>query len=109
MKTVSRNEIIIRNRKIAVSLIIMAALLLGFIFFSTRVAAESSRDAHTYYTSYEIMPGDTLWTIADKYMTVDSSDKAAFINNIKRLNHISSDNITAGKYLVIQYTSYEEL
>lgn len=109
MKTVSRNEIIIRNRKIVVSLIVLAALLFAFIFFSTRVAAENSREAHTYYTSYEIEPGDTLWTIADKYMTVDSTDKAAFIANIKRLNHISSDNITAGNYLVIQYTSYEEL
>ena len=106
MKALSRNEIIVRNRKIGLAVVIITAFLSAFIFFSTRADAENSKQLHTYYTSYEIQPGDTLWTIADKYMTADSPDKATFINTIKRLNHISTDNITAGRHLIIQYAAY---
>ena len=109
MKTLSRNDIIVRNRKIAVAFIIIIAVSLAFIFFSTYAAAENSRELHTYYTSYEIESGDTLWTIADKFMTPEYSDKATFKKKKKKLNHISSDNITAGNYLVIEYLAYEEL
>lgn len=107
MRTLSKNEIIVRNRKIAVASVFVMTIILSFVLFSTRATAESSRETTTYYTSYEIQPGDTLWTIADKYMTPETSDKEEFIASIKRLNHISSDNIIAGNYLVIEYIAYE--
>lgn len=87
----------------------LLTVILTFIFFSGRVSAENSNSIHKYYTSYEIQPGDSLWTIADKYMTPECPDKAAFINQIKQTNHLLDNDIKAGNYLVIEYYSYEEL
>ena len=103
----SRAEVIVRNRKIALSMVLLVSVIMAFVLFTTRADAENSREVYTYYTSYEIQPGDTLWTIADQFMGPDFTDKDDFINNIKKINHISGDAITSGKYLVIQYSSYE--
>ncbi len=109
MRKSSKAEIIVRNRKIMLFAGIILTIVLAFIFYSNRAVAENSRPVYTYYTSYEIQPGDTLWTIADQFMNAETSDKTTFIDNIKTLNHISGDNITAGKYIVIEYSSYDKL
>ncbi len=109
MRTRSKAAQIAMHRRVLFVLFVFITIVLLFIVFSNRAAAEDSREIYTYYTSYEIQPGDTLWTIADKYMGPDFTDKETFISNIKSLNNISTDNITAGNYLVIEYSSYEEL
>jgi hypothetical protein len=109
MKANRRAERIVRNRKIMLFMAITFSLLLGFIVFGNRAAATESRPVYTYYTSYQVQEGDTLWSIADQFMGPDYTDKGDFINNIKNVNHLLDDNITAGKYLVIQYSSYQEL
>ena len=109
MRTVSKAERIVRNRKILLAVVIISSIFLGLVAFSGRAAAENSREVYTYYTSYEIQPGDTLWTIADQFMGPDFTSKSDFISNIKSMNHLSSDSITAGSYLIIEYSSYEEL
>ncbi|MBE5909644.1 cell division suppressor protein YneA [Pseudobutyrivibrio sp.] len=108
MRTNRRNKNIVRNRILLLTGSIIC-LLFSFIIFSNIADAEDSREVYTYYTSYEIQPGDTLWSIADQYMGPDYIDKEEFIENIKELNHMSTDSITAGKHLVIQYSSYEAL
>ena len=108
MKGRSKAEIIVRNR-IIVLFSIVFCFVFAFICFSNIATAEDSREVYTYYTSYEIQPGDTLWSIADQFMGPDYTDKATFIDNIKALNHLSTDSITAGNYIVIQYSSYDKL
>ncbi|WP_049960253.1 LysM peptidoglycan-binding domain-containing protein [Pseudobutyrivibrio sp. LB2011] len=109
MKVYNKSERIVRNRKIMLLAAIIASLLFGFILFSNRAAAETNRQVYTYYTSYEIQPGDTLWSIADQFMGPDYTDKQDFISNIKSMNHLLDDDITAGNYLVIEYSSYDML
>ena len=108
MRRYTKAERIVRKRKFMLCVGIVISVLFAFMLYSNRADAENSRPVYTYYTSYEIQSGDTLWTIADQFMSPESSDKAAFINNIKKINHISGDNITPGKYIVIEYTSYNE-
>lgn len=109
MRRYTKAERIVRNRKIMLAIGLIISFIFAFMVYSNRAVAENSRPVYTYYTSYEIQPGDTLWTIADQFMSPEVSDKEAFIENIKDINHIGGDNITAGKYLVIEYFSYEEL
>ncbi len=94
---------IIKSRIVPVVLFIIT-IIIAFIFFSLRAKADTTRDTYTYYTSYEIQAGDTLWTIADKFMTPEDSDKSDFIEQIKRNNHMLDDDIREGDYLVIEYT-----
>ena len=109
MRKSSKAEIIVRNRKIMLLAGIILTIVLAFIFYSNRAVAENSRPVYTYYTSYEIQPGDTLWSIADQFMGPDYTDKQDFISNIKSMNHLLDDDITAGNYLVIEYSSYDIL
>ena len=71
------------------------------------IAFSSFADAHNtrekYYTSVMVESGDTLWTLADKYGSVEYRDYNAYINEVKEMNHISSDDIHAGSYLVLPY------
>lgn len=109
MRVVTKAELIVKRRKMMLFIGVVAAILVGMISFSINASAEDSREVYTYYTSYEVQDGDTLWTIADQFMGPDFTDKREFIDNIKSLNHLSKDDITAGNYLVIEYSSYEEL
>ncbi len=109
MRKKTKAEIIVRNRKIMLFTFILLTIILSAILFTNKASAESSREIYTYYTSYEVQPGDTLWSIADEFSGPDFMDKEEFIANIKSTNHLLDDNITAGKYLVIQYSSYDKL
>ncbi len=109
MRRYSKAELIVRNRKIMVGVVVILSLLLSIILFTNRAAAEENRTVYTYYTSYEIQSGDTLWSIADQFMGPDFTDKDDFIENIKTINHLGDDNITAGNFLVIEYSSYDKL
>ncbi len=109
MRVNTRAEQIVRNRKIMLVVFIFAIIATAFVLFSARAAAEDSRPVYEYCTSYEVQPGDTLWTIADHFMGPYYTDKQTFISNVKQLNHLGDDNITAGNYLVIEYSSYEKL
>ena len=109
MRKSTRAYEIVRIRKIMLGLAILFTLIMSIILFTNKADAETNRQVYTYYTSYEIKPGDTLWTIADQFMGPDFTDKEDFIQNIKSMNHLSTDEITYGKFLVIEYSSYDEL
>lgn len=109
MREYTRAQRIVRNRKIMLFILILATVIFAGILFTNRASAENSREVYTYYTSYEIQPGDSLWTIADHFAGPDFTTKEDFISNTKQLNHMLDDEIIAGNYLVIKYSSYEKL
>ncbi len=82
---------------------VSACILLGT---SIRIFAGSSHSAsavQTYYTSIQVEEGDTLWTIADKYMEGSNLTKREYIDEICRLNSLQNDKIHSGEYLIVSY------
>lgn len=76
-------------------------------FFSLKGKAEEE-PKFKYYTSIEIKYGDTLWTIAERYMDATYYNRNSYIDELKSINHIhEEDEIIAGKMLIIPYYSTE--
>ncbi len=60
---------------------------------------------YKYYTSIVVEKGDTLWDIANQYITPEYGDISEYIGEVKYLNHLRGDEIHAGEYLTIPYYS----
>lgn len=105
------NNKIRRNRErrkniLLVVLTICLVITLSFTVngFLSNAKTDSSDVEIKYYKSIMVESGDTLWSIANEYMGA-TAETEAFINEIKRLNGLHGDTITAGSYLVVPYFS----
>lgn len=56
-----------------------------------------------YYKSITIEKGDTLWDIAEEYITDDYDSVEEYVYILKEMNNLTSDKILAGQKLVIAY------
>lgn len=66
-----------------------------------KVSASTSNQK--YFICVDIEEGDTLWTIADVYITEEYSSVDDYIDEIKELNGLSNDKIFCGATLVVPY------
>lgn len=60
-------------------------------------------DRCKYYTSIEVSVGDSLWSIAEEYMDAGNQSVYDYIDEIKAINGLKSDQIRAGEYLMVSY------
>ncbi len=100
-----------RKRKQQLLLCLTASLLAVMLFCiignhsrSSQVQASDAYATVTCYASVYVQAGDTLWEIADEYMDSSYSSKAAYIKEVKRLNHMTNDQLQAGSYIIVPYT-----
>lgn len=76
--------------------------------FLSNAKEESSPGSYKYFKSITIENGDTLWSIAQKYMDDDHYDTVHdYINEVKKMNALSNDDITYGQHLIIPYYETE--
>ena len=68
-----------------------------------QVKASSVHKENVNYKTIQIEEGDTLWTLADQYMGNSSFDRQEYIDEVKEMNHLTSDTIESGAYLMIPY------
>ncbi len=100
----------VQKRMIIAAVVILAVILItavGTGIFSVKARAEET--SYKYYTSIVVKKGDTLWTIANQYITEEYADVEEYIHEVKALNHLESDGIYAGEYLTIPYYSSDIL
>lgn len=110
-----RNRRKIQKRKIkiraAASLLSLFAIVLLIIVNFTPQEAQADSEpkapAYKYYTSIRVEHGDTLWDIAMEYRTEEYESIQSYIEEVKSMNHLTSDKITDGMYLSIPYYSTE--
>lgn len=111
----SRREAIMRRRqqqimhqRIAVIAVTICIIICGVLIGSGIMAAGRSKASDTpvsykYYTSIEIEQGDSLWTIACAHMGEEYSSVQEYIDEVKELNGLKTDDIHSGQYLTIPY------
>lgn len=92
-----------RNLKFAALLLISAVLLIYVItigFNTSNVKGEIDNSSKCYIT-VAVNRGDTLWSIADKYLDDRYDTHESFIKEVTKINDIHNELIYAGEYLVI--------
>lgn len=85
--------------------IVIGGTLLGSVIISSSRLEASQQPSFKYYTSIEIQPGDTLWSIAAAYMSPEYDSVQDYIDEVKELNQLGPDHIHAGQYLTVPYYS----
>jgi len=88
-------------------LLAVCMLFLGVYIGSSKVAQveakskEAARDK--FYTTILVEEGDTLWAIADEYMTAEYEDRDSFMDEVRKMNHLTGSMIQSGSTLLIPY------
>lgn len=89
--------------KLAAIVLVMVALFLLVLFvLPERTAAAGDSAGVTYsISSIKIEEGDSLWSLATEYYTEEFSSIPNYMEEIKRMNGLSSDMLYAGNYILI--------
>lgn len=98
---------VVRNQKIALCTLLSVILsIIGSMILFDSIKVEAAAEvSYKYYTSIRIEKGDTLWGIADKYVTDDYKSIDTYLEEIRFINRILGDDIHTGQYLTIPYYS----
>ena len=62
-----------------------------------------------YFTSYVVEKGDTLWDIAQAYMTEEYDTAHIYIKEVMESNHLESTGIMEGQMLILPYYADEPI
>ena len=81
---------------------VTAAILIGTATTQSVFAQGLKGSGQKHYKSVEIQSGDSLWSIAKEYMDKDESIQD-YIDEIKEINSLKSDNIQDSDYLMVAY------
>lgn len=92
---------------VAAFLIFLSGLSLSTIF--SRAQDRSVDVSCKYFTSIQIRPGDTLYSIACQYADGHYASVYAYMKEVCLINHLTDDALHAGNYLVIPCYSADVL
>ncbi len=100
----------IRRRFIlaGIALILILIFTLSYHALVSNASTQMEEITYKYFTSIQIEAGDTLWSLADRYADsahYDSQDQ--YIAEVMHINHMTSEELHAGNYLIVPYYSAE--
>lgn len=88
-----------------------AAAAAVVIIFARNPVSTNASDKGTgtkYYKSVVVQNGDSLWSIADRYMEPSEyKDQREYISEIMSINGLKSEKITYGEHIIVSYYVYE--
>lgn len=93
-----------RSKRRVIGIIIAVVFIFtmsGFFFGKTTIEAQGTKEKQ--FTSIQVKKGDTLWTIAKKYMGNEYQSVDDYIEEVCQTNHIYDGKITEDMYLVVPY------
>lgn len=95
-----------RNRRIAAIIgIIFMAVILSVLFNHLNVTAQKPQ-TYKYYTDVRVQRDDTLWSIAEEYMTEEYKSIDEYVREVQKINHVGNV-IEYGQCLMVPYYSEE--
>ena len=100
--THSAGRNLLKKSILAVCMLLTVFALL-MITSGTTSAGEEQEVKTKFYTSYDIQQGDTLWSVAEQYMCAEYGSIYDYIDEVRSINHIYGDQLTAGMHICIPY------
>lgn len=64
---------------------------------------EQSEPRQKYFTSISISAGDSLYGIAERYISYEYETMQDYIREVREINHITGNDIRQGSYITIPY------
>ena len=95
-----------RFRSFAIILFMILAFCSGFFghtLLNARAEEEKAAKLNRYYTSVQLRQGDSLWDIARQYSTGSGYSCREYVEELKRMNGLTSERIHSGEYLTVVY------
>ena len=84
-------------------LLAASIMILSCLLGKTLVTASGEERESGYDTNIEIRPGDSLWSIAERYRANSGMEVRQYISELKEINGLVSDSIEAGDSLTVVY------
>ncbi len=95
------------RKQLALFILTVVVLFISCAFFGNILTSAKDKNDNSLkedcYTSIAIQHGDTLWSIAETYMPEDYSSVQDYVKHLKKINNLKSDDLQAGKYLIVTY------
>ncbi len=92
---------------LVLTIVIILNAMLNTAFVKT---GESSKAGGTkqekYYKSIAVEYGDTLWGIAVEFKDSNNQSIQEYIDEVKQINQLKTEEIHAGRYLTIPYYNH---
>lgn len=100
------------HRQKIVTIGLILAVITCMILICTLSYSSIKAQANTgfkYYTGVIVENGETLWSIADRYIDYEHyKDKAAYIAEVEQINHMDAEEtLLTGQLLIVPYYSAE--
>ncbi|MCM1542680.1 MAG: LysM peptidoglycan-binding domain-containing protein [Blautia sp.] len=91
---------------LALAVIACIILICAVSYSAIKVRANTG---FKYYAGITVESGETLWSIADRYMDYEYyADKDAYMAEIVNINHLEDrETLLTGQFLVVPYYSME--
>lgn len=94
--------------KIQLAAFAVAASILSAYALTTKVDADFvEEDRYKYYTSVYVTRDTTLWGLSEKYITPEYADIREYMDEVRAINHLPSDELQYGEYICVPYYSSE--
>lgn len=88
-----------------------AGIICAFLFGGFYTSAQNNRieepENYKYYKSITIESGDSLWSLAEEYMTDDYDSIDEYVQVLKTINNLHEDKILAGQKIIVAYNDTE--
>lgn len=91
--------------RFGIALVLIFGVVLGLCSERSYATQNNNTKFVKNYKSVEVKCGETLQSYADLYMSIEFETKDKFIAEVVSINHLHSDTIHAGEYLIIPYYS----
>ncbi|WFR60098.1 LysM peptidoglycan-binding domain-containing protein [Anaerocolumna sp. AGMB13025] len=92
-----------RRYAIIIGLLLLITIIFSLSIITTSVTAEKSVTREKTVTSVKIEKGDSLWSIANLYITDEYKDMNTYIKEIMDSNGLTSDVLYEGSYIIVPY------